>query len=177
MGKSLQYIIIIVGLIFALNISDSDIYDNSWALVVGINDYQNAPALSYAVEDALAIKNMLINQYGFPRKNVRYLIDQEATRSNILKAMSNLTEAAGENDRVVFYFAGHGETEPLGLEEGDMGFLLPFDGDIGHLLFSAIDMDHLSKISKLSEAKHMLFLVDACYGGLAGMNTRSISTQ
>ena len=110
--------------------------------MVGINDYQNENILNlrYAVEDALSIKNMLINQHGFPRKNVRYLIDQEATRSNILKAMSNLTEAAGENDRVVFYFAGHGETEPLGLEEGDIGFLLPFDGDAGDLYFSAIDM-------------------------------------
>ena len=136
---------------FGLAITTDKVYDNSWALVVGINDYQNENILNlrYAVEDALSIKNMLINQYGFPRKNVRYLIDQEATRSNILKAMSNLTEAAGENDRVVFYFAGHGETEPLGLEVGDMGFLLPFDGDIGHLLFSAIDMDHLTKISKL----------------------------
>ena len=164
---------------FGLAITTDKVYDNSWALVVGINDYQNENILNlrYAVEDALSIKNMLINQYGFPRKNVRYLIDQEATRSNILKAMSNLTEAAGENDRVVFYFAGHGETEPLGLEEGDMGFLLPFDGDIDHLLFSAIDMDNLTKISKLSEAKHMLFLVDACYGGLAAMNTRSIKTN
>ena len=83
MGKSLQYIIIIVGLIFALNISDGNIYDNSWALVVGINNHQNAPDLSYAVEDALAIKNMLINQYGFPSKNVFYLADQDATQRNI----------------------------------------------------------------------------------------------
>ena len=162
---------------FCLAVTTDKIYDNNWALVVGINNYQNAPDLSYAVEDALAIKNMLINQHGFPRKNVRYLIDQNATQSNIKKQLSNITKAAGENDRVVFYFAGHGETEPLGLEEGDMGFLLPFDGDIGHLLFSAIDMDFLSKISKLSEAKHMLFLVDACYGGLAAMNTRSIKTN
>ena len=55
MGKSLQYIIIVVGLIFALDIGDSDVYDNSWALVVGINDYQNIQGLNYAVEDALAI--------------------------------------------------------------------------------------------------------------------------
>ena len=93
MGQSLQYIIIIVGLIFALDISDSDIYDNSWALVVGINNYENAPALSYAVEDALAIKNMLINQYGFPRKNVFYLADDDATQQNIKKQMYNITNA------------------------------------------------------------------------------------
>ena len=162
---------------FGLAFTTDTVYDNNWALVVGINIYQNAPDLSYAVEDALAIKNMLINQHGFPRKNVRYLIDQNATQSNIKKQLSNITKAAGENDRVVFYFAGHGETQPLGLEEGDVGFLLPFDGDADDLYFSAIDMGELTRISNYSKAKHMLFLVDACYGGLAAMNTRSIKTN
>ena len=37
-------------------------------------------------------------------------------------------------------------------------------------------MDELKRISDWSKAKHMLFLVDACYGGLAAMNTRSLSS-
>ena len=105
--------------------------------MVGINDYENVPKLNYAVEDALAIKNMFINQYGFPRANVRYLIDKDATQSNIKKELSNLMKNAGKNDRVVFYFAGHGETEMLGLDEGDIGFLIPSDGHPDNLYFSA----------------------------------------
>ena len=155
----------------------SAIYDDSWALVVGINDYDTVQDLNYAVEDALAIKNMLINQYGFKRSNVRYLIDKEATQSNIKKELSNLRKKVGENDRVVFYFAGHGETEELGIDEGDIGFLLPSDADADDLYYSAIDMEELKRISKMSKAKHMLFLVDACYGGLAAVNTRSLSTS
>ena len=155
----------------------SAIYDDSWALVVGINDYDTVQDLNYAVEDALAIKNMLINQYGFKRSNVRYLIDKEATQSNIKKELSNLRKKVGENDRVVFYFAGHGETEELGIDEGDIGFLLPSDADTDDLYYSAIDMEELKRISKMSKAKHMLFLVDACYGGLAAVNTRSLSTS
>ena len=72
---------------FGLAFTTDTVYDNNWALVVGINIYQNAPDLSYAVEDALAIKNMLINQYGFPRKNVFYLADDDATQQNIKKQM------------------------------------------------------------------------------------------
>ena len=155
----------------------SAIYDDSWALVVGINDYDTVQDLNYAVEDALAIKNMLINQYGFKRSNVRYLIDKEATQSNIKKELSNLRKKVGENDRVVFYFAGHGETEELGIDEGDIGFLLPSDADADDLYYSAIDMEELKRISTMSKAKHMLFLVDACYGGLAAVNTRSLSTS
>ena len=71
----------------------------------------------------------------------------------------------GENDRVVFYFAGHGDTATLGLEGGDMGFLIPADGDAEDLYLTAIPMDELKRISDWSKAKHMLFLVDACYGG------------
>ena len=177
MIKIIKYCTCFLTLTFVLGFDDNNIYDKSWALVVGINDYNNIPNLNYAVEDALAIKNMLINVHGFPRKNVRYLIDKEATQSNIKKELSNLMKNAGENDRVVFYFAGHGETAELGLEEGDIGFLLPADGDVEDLYFSAIDMEELKRISKFSKAKHMLFLVDACYGGLAAVNTRSLTTN
>jgi len=163
---------------YSIDINDNNIYDKSWALVIGINDYDTVePDLNYAVEDALAVKNMLIKEYGFDRNNVRYLIDKEANQSNIKKEFANLLKLVGENDRVVFYFAGHGETEEMGLEDGDVGFLLPSDADVENLYFSAIDMGQLKRIADYSKAKHMLFLVDACYGGLAAVNTRALSTN
>ena len=91
--------------------------------------------------------------------------------------MNFLVKSSGQNDRVVFYFAGHGETETLGLEGGDMGFLIPSDGDAEDLYLTAIPMDELRRISNWSKAKHMLFLVDACYGGLAAQGTRSLSSN
>jgi hypothetical protein len=36
-------------------------------------------------------------------------------------------------------------------------------------------MDELKKISSMSQAKHMLFLIDACYGGLAATGSRGLS--
>ena len=175
MIKYLKYTTILLSILSATNLNDSNIYDNSWALVVGINDYDSIQDLNYAVEDALSIKNMLINDYAFPRENVRYLIDQQATQSNIMKELSYLRKVAGTNDRVVFYFAGHGETAELGIEDGDIGFLMPSDADAEDLFFTAIDMEQLKRIAKFSRAKHMLFLVDACYGGLAALNTRSLN--
>ena len=176
MVKYIQYWLVFIHLVFAVDLNTSDVYDDSWALIVGINDYENVRGLNYAVEDALAMKNMLINVYGFTRKNVRVLTNGEATGSNIKKELHSLVKSVGENDRVVFYFAGHGETETLGLEGGDMGFLIPADGDAEDLYLTAIPMDELKRISDWSKAKHMLFLVDACYGGLAAMNTRSLAS-
>lgn len=173
----LKYCFCFLGLGLTQSIGDGDIYDNSWALIIGINDYENVPDLHYAVEDALAIKNMLINEFNFSRNNVRVLIDKEATQSNINREMSKLLKSADVNDRVVFYFAGHGETEALGLEEVATGFLMPSDADVENLYFSAIPMEDLRNVSKFSKAKHMLFLVDACYSGLAAVNTRGLSTN
>jgi len=177
MIKYIQTGLVFITFVFTIDLKNEDVYDNSWALIVGINDYEHVPGLNYAVEDALAIKNMLINVYGFPRTNVRVLTNSEATQSNIKRELSALVKSAGSNDRVVFYFAGHGETETLGIEGGDMGFLIPADGDVEDLYFTAIPMDELRRISNWSKAKHMLFLVDACYGGLAAMNTRSLTTN
>ena len=173
----LKYYFCFLAIALTQNINDGGIYDRSWALIIGINDYENVPDLHYAVEDALAIKNMLINEFNFSRNNVRVLIDKEATQSNINKEMSKLLKSAGVNDRVVFYFAGHGETEELGLEEVATGFLMPSDADVENLYFSAIPMEDLRSVSKFSKAKHMLFLVDACYSGLAAVNTRGLSTN
>ena len=177
MVRYIQYLLVSIHFIFAIDLKNKDVYDDSWALIVGINDYEHVRGLNYAVEDALAIKNMLINDYGFKRNNVRVLTNSEATGSNIKKELHSLVKSVGENDRVVFYFAGHGETEALGIEGGDMGFLIPADGDADDLYLTAIPMDELKRISNWSKAKHMLFLVDACYGGLAAMNTRSLSSK
>ena len=177
MKKTMKYIIILYSLAFSFDLKDSDIYDNSWALIVGINDYDNVRDLHYAVEDALAIKNMFINAYGFSRDNVRVLINGEATQTNIKKELQTLVKSVGTNDRVIFYFAGHGQTEELGIKGGHEGFLIPSDGSLEDLYLTAIPMDELKRISDWSKAKHMLFLVDACYGGLAAMNTRSLNTK
>lgn len=93
-------------LLFALSFSltTDDIYDNSWALIVGINDYEHVQDLNYAVEDALAIKNLLINNYYFQRNNVRVLNDSQATQRKIRKELNNFVKGAGKKDRIIFFF-------------------------------------------------------------------------
>ena len=49
---------------------------------------------------------------------------------------------------IFVYFAGHGETEELGLDGGNMGFLFPVDGDPDQLYLTGIPMDELKRVSK-----------------------------
>jgi Tfp pilus assembly protein PilN len=48
---------------------------NIWALVVGINEYQNVRKLKYAVNDAQAFYNLLVKQNRVPEENVILLTD------------------------------------------------------------------------------------------------------
>lgn len=140
-------------------------YTNSRALVVGINHYQNASPLAYAVSDAEEIRNILVNDLGFPESNVDYLVDSEATKGNILRAFMRLTaDDVGLDERVFVFFAGHGHTR-TGMR-GEVGYLVPYDADMQDFS-SFIRWDELTRNAELIRAKHMLFIMDACYGGLA----------
>ena len=161
---------------YSLAVTTEDIYDNSYALIIGIDNYQNVRSLDYAVKDAEDIKSMLVDKFNFQQGNIVLLKNQEATKASILQEFSNITKKAEANDRVLIFFAGHGETEDLP-DGGEMGYLLPVDGKNTDLYISSIKMDEIQTISLRSEAKHILYLIDACYGGIATVGARSLDAE
>ena len=158
---------------YGLAVTTEDIYDNSWAVIIGIDDYHNHSNLQYAVEDAKAVNEMLLSKFNYSKENVKLLLNEDATKTNIQNTVADISVNAGENDRILLFFAGHGITMPLP-DGGEMGYLLPIDGHQDKLYASAIPMDDLKRLSYISKAKHMLFLVDACYGGLAAIGSRGL---
>ena len=170
-------IISILFVSFVLSITRSDIYDDSWALLIGINEYKTVtPNLNYAVDDAQDLKELLVAQFGFSENKVTILKNQEATKYNIEKELGKLRRKTKENDRVLIFFAGHGQTYELP-EGGEMGFLLPYDSDVEDLYLSSIPMTDLKQQANTFKAKHVLFMVDACYGGLSAVGSRSLDIE
>ena len=155
------------GLLKSSNISPADIYANQWALIIGINKYHDFPQLNYAVEDARSMKILLNTQYGFPEENIQMLLDEKATKNNITNAFYTLVEKTGPEDAIVVYYAGHGETRKIPGGKEDLGYLIPIDGKMGNLQRTTLNMKTINIYSNEIPAKSMLFLVDACYGGLA----------
>ncbi|SVC40151.1 uncharacterized protein METZ01_LOCUS293005, partial [marine metagenome] len=74
------------GLLRSSNIAPADIYTNQWALIIGIDKYEDFPQLNYAVEDANSIRTLLTTQYGFPEENITLLLDDAATKTAIMDA-------------------------------------------------------------------------------------------
>jgi hypothetical protein len=141
-------------------------YENSWALVVGINAYVNTSPLGYACNDAIAMSKQLTERFAFPVENVTTLLDTAASLANIRSAMHSLCRKAEENDRVVVFYAGHGHTVPAYGREA--GFLVPIEGRVDDTS-TLLPWDDLVHTSRMIRAKHLLFIMDACYGGLLGM--------
>ena len=161
---------------YGLALTTEDIYDNSYALIIGIDKYQNVQPLNYAVKDAESIQDILVNTFDFPEDNVTLLKNEEATKQNILKSFSEITKKAEDSDRVLIFFAGHGETMDLP-EGGEKGYLIPVEGDSEDLYLTGLPMEELRQIALISRAKHMLYLVDACYGGIAAIGSRGLDSK
>ena len=103
-------------------------YTNSRALIIGINKYENAPPLSYAVHDAEEIRDVLVDELSFQPENIIYLVDDKATRKNILSSFMSFTKDDVDLDeRIFIFFAGHGHT--LTGIRGEVGYLVPYDAD------------------------------------------------
>ena len=174
---SLKYIKKVYSLCIFLSVFSiifaSDIYSDSWAVIIGINDYNNIKGLHYAVEDAQDMKNILVEKFNFEDKNIMLLTDEDATRDNIISALYETAQKAGDNDRFIIFFAGHGTQKKLA-SGGDKGYLLPVEADTSKLYLTGIDMSQIKNISEETRAKHVLYLMDACYGGLMAINSRSL---
>ena len=54
----------------------ADIYNDSWALIIGINDYKHMPRLNYAANDAISIKDMLMSTYNYKEDHIKLIVNQ-----------------------------------------------------------------------------------------------------
>ena len=125
-----------------------------WAVVVGIATYQHMPSLRYTDDDAYQVYAFLKSPEGgaLPDEQVKVLVDESATRDNILGAMRKVFLRADENDVVLFYYSGHG------IE----GAFIPadFDGYSYRLYHTDI-----RQILEQSKAKYKIVVGDACHSG------------
>ena len=147
----------------------ASIYRESWAAVIGVDAYQTWPKLSYATNDAQAVRDLLIKKYNFKPEHTFLLLDKDATRQNILSLLGDKLgnpDLVKREDRVFVFFAGHGATRHLASGR-DLGYIIPVDADLTNYEGQAISMTNFQDIAEAIPAKHVLFVMDSCYSGLA----------
>ena len=129
------------------------------ALVIGINDYPNAP-LRGCVNDAIAMSNMLSTHGdGSPNFEVKLItspsekIDRAALRSAVEKLF------AGDSDIALLYFSGHGLIKSTG------GYVVSTDFK---KYDEGVSMDDILTLANQSQAKEKIIILDCCHSGAFG---------
>ena len=84
-------------------------YEKLYLLIVGISKYPANP-LDLASKDARDFSHQMAKQTGqlYASAVPKLLIDEQATRQNILDGLQWLRDSVGEKDAGVVFFAGHG---------------------------------------------------------------------
>lgn len=107
-------------------------FTHNFSVIIGINNYRNGISeLKTAKPDAEELAHILRIDYQYQVE----LITDDTDRKPTLKELENLLtkwlpeklQPPAENNRLLFYFAGHGM--PLESDDGPRGFLLPQDAN------------------------------------------------
>ncbi len=144
---------------------------NSWALIIGIDRYKgnSLPPLETAERGARALAETLHKDLNFPRNQIVTLINQEATRDAIQSMLTDYftdSRVISEDARLLVYYAGHGLTRNPQNGKDKVGYLAPYDAEIGRWS-TFIEMDLLERQAGFMPARHVLYLLDACFAGYA----------
>ncbi len=132
---------------------------HNYALVIGNNDYKGGlPPLKTAVADATEVAKLLKTRYRFEDANVTLMVNP--TREAILSMLSKLREALGPDDRLLIYYAGHGQVEKATSE----GFWQPVDARPKDD-FTWISNGELRRYLRGMSARHVLVVADSCFSG------------
>ena len=139
-----------------------EVSGNQWLFVIGIDSYTNFPRLSTSVNDAKAVKEILLKRYHFDEYHIIELYDGEATRRNILGKLRYLTRRVGPDDSVIIFYSGHGGLDSAKRE----GSWIPVEGttERSSSWISNKDIYNYLKIDAI-KAKHVLLIADSCFSG------------
>ncbi|MEL6671895.1 MAG: caspase family protein [Bacteroidota bacterium] len=134
-------------------------FARSHAFVIGINDYQHVSHLKTAVNDAQGIAQRLVDEHGY-EVHGPLLNPTKAELDKLL--FETMPQVVGAEDRIVFYFAGHGIA--LDGEEGPNGYIVPLDAKPGDKE-TLIPMDALNRTLHELPCRHGLLILDCCFSG------------
>ena len=141
----------------------------SYALLIANQTYGGAtgmPGLATPFADLDAVARLLTQRYGFvtearlPDGTLVPLILKDATRAQIETALFQLSRVAGEKDKVLVWYGGHGIFEQM----TDTAFWVPADAVAG-VPPSYLSASAISEALLRLQAGAVIVVSDSCYSG------------
>jgi uncharacterized caspase-like protein len=147
--------------------------DGSYALLIGVSNYDDSlkawrdlPAVRSELDE---LAKTLETMHGFKVTTVF-----DATGQQLEKAIKDFVNEHGSktNARLLFFLSGHGVTIENTLTKKKVGWFVPSDAP--HYVNSpipfaniALNMSRIAEWSEMMEAKHVLWVFDSCFSGVA----------
>lgn len=114
-------------------------------LIAGVSNYGvDSINLANTTKDVKDLKKVMVNQ----KYNVKTLTSKYANHRNIASKLDSIAKVAKTNDKIIFYFSGH----------GSIGGFVPSDR-------SLFNYQELVDILSKTKAKHVICIIDACMSG------------
>lgn len=152
----------------------SFVYKESHALVVGISDYRGGWPLLFGVKKDVKAVTEALEKHGF-----HVVVKEDLNEAELEKAYKEFILQYGldPENRLLFYFAGHGHTIKPSYAQNDpaewRGVLvsrdapLPGRNDEG-FRSNTLSIEQFANMAHEIDARHVLFLFDSCFSGARG---------
>ena len=151
------------------------LYQGSYALIIGVSEYSNGWSQLPGVKDEVKTVKTALEKNGF---KVEVVMDPD--KSELDKAFTDFISKNGQvvDNRLLFYFAGHGYTVKTNYGE-ELGYIVPVDApnpnyDLAKFQSQSMEMAQIEIYARRLQAKHAIFLFDACFSGSLFTSTRAV---
>jgi hypothetical protein len=126
------------------------------------------PPLSGPVNDVALVRWVLKHYFGIPNEDIRVVVNQRATKANILHRLRVTVEAAEEGDCILFYFSGHGsqirDRDGDELTDSLDELICPYDMDWDRATY-ILDDDLDALFAEIPDGVLLEVLLDCCFWG------------
>lgn len=134
--------------------------NNTFAVVIGNENYQRVAKVEYAKNDAKTFAAYCQKTLGLPAKNIRAYNDATyGTMLSALKDIKSIADAYRGDLNIIFYYARHGVPDGTGKV-----YLLPVDADGTQTEVCLATTKLYKRLAEL-QARSVVVFMDACFSG------------
>jgi hypothetical protein len=130
-----------------------------YALVIGIQQYEKLDSLPSPLNDVDRAEKVLAGRYGFSVVTL-----QNPSHLALMSAVNDLNEVVGENDNLLIYFAGRGDSLQSGPRE--TGYWLPVNADRAPNDTLWVPNEFITRHLGRIKARRVLVVSDSLYSDL-----------